>query len=249
MKRILFVLTVLLSTFLVQRSYSQKIDKVWIEKPDKNPFDKKFKLGVSFNSYWSSFKGSNLPKKYFYKPSIGGTIRAEYYVKPFIGIAGGIGFQQGGAGIINKDNSGGAFSHPWIMNRYGSRGDPDSTHLERIRFSSIELPLTIVLRTPKNVYKDFRLSGGAGIIFIRNFQQNDAWLSVVDGFHHYHFVSDYVKNDVGFQLSIGTDINAGDAGNLLQIHFVYQQGFKNVYAAGQGNGREVNCGLRFAWLF
>ena len=176
---------------------------------------------------------------------MGFNIRAEYYPLPFLGVGAGIGYQQRGAGIINPDNYGGSFAHPWVK---PNPQDTDSTHAEKLRVNSIELPLTLLLRTPKDVIKGIRLSAEAGVIWIHNVRTNNIWLDVVGGNHEDHFVTDmYVKDDFGYQLSFGPDINAGST--VFQVHAVYTRGMKNVYAAGQGDGRQTTIGLRVAWLF
>src|SRR6185436_9547401 len=129
--------------------------------------------------------------------------RAEYYFNSFLGIGLGAGYQQRGAGITNQDNTGGAFAHPWI-DADGVTGDPDSTYLERLRFNTLEFPLTILLRTPKDVWKGLRVSAAAGPTLIHVMSVNQTYQSIVDGFHPYHWVSDnYIHNDLGYQVSIG----------------------------------------------
>ena len=91
----------------------------------------------------------------------------------------------------------------------GVVGDPDSTHLERLRFNTLEFPLTILLRTPKDVFKGMRISAAAGPTLIHVISVNQTFQSVVDGFHPYHWVTDnYIRNDIGYQISVGTDIDS-----------------------------------------
>lgn len=210
----------------------------------KNIFDRKFRWGISWNQYWSTIKGSNLPKTYFVKPSVGFNVRAEYYPLPFIGIGAGFGVQQRGAGILNPDNYGAPFSHPWDRPY-----DKDSTYRERLRFNTFEVPVTLLLRTPKDMFKGVRLSGAAGLVFVRVSWVNTIFMSPEDGYHLITVVSnDYIKNDLAYQLSLGADINAGDA-CVLQLHFVYTKGTKNIYLTGPGDGRLETFGLRVGWLF
>ena len=103
-------------------------EKIQTDGALKDANDKKFHVGVSLNQYWSTITGET-QSSYFIKPSIGGTIRAEYYFNKWLGIGLGIGFQQRGAGIHHTDVTGGAFAHPWdfVNTPDGYRsGDPDS---------------------------------------------------------------------------------------------------------------------------
>jgi len=219
-------------------------EKILAEGRPKDIFDKKFRLGVSYHFNWGTIKGDDLPKRYFIKPCVGFNVRAEYYPLSFIGIGAGIGYQQRGAGVRNPDNYGGSFAHPWVK----PTGDVDSTYIQKLRFNTWELPITLLLRTPNDVIKGVRLSAAAGVIFINNFRVNDIWLDVAGGNHLEHRVtSDYLRNDVGYQFSIGPDINAGYS-NIFQVHFVYTKGMSNIYNAGQGDGRQITYGIRVAWL-
>ena len=241
----------LLSLMLITSvGYAQSKQSILAEATDKSPFEKKFRWGVSYNMYWSKLVGNNLPVEYYAKPSVGFNFRAEYYFTSFIGLGIGVGYQQRGSGIINPDNSGGAFSHPWVVNKYGIQGDPDSTYLEKLRFNTIEVPLTLLLRTPKDLIKGLRPSLGAGLIYIYNIRTNDVFQSVIDGFHKDSAVTDaYIRNDFGYQLSLGTDIDVGGTGTIFQIHFVYTAGMGNVYAQGQGDGHQITYGVRLSCLF
>jgi len=230
---------------IVPGTSAQDKETILAEGDSREIFEKKFRWGISYHQYWSTITGDNLPKNYFLKPSLGFNIRAEYYFNSFLGIGAGFGVQQRGAGVINQDNYGGSFSHPWIK----PNGDIDSTYTQKLRFNTLEVPLTLLLRTPKNVIKGVRLSAAAGIIYIHNYQTNDVWVDVGTGNHLDNFVTDdYTRNDLGYQISFGPEINAGES-NLIQVHFVYTQGTKNIYAVGQGEGRQVTLGVRVAWLF
>ena len=229
---------------------AQTMKDVIADGKEKNPFEKKFRVGAGFQMYWSKLTGDNLPVAYYAKPSLGISIRAEYYFTSFLGVGAGFGYQQRGTGVINADQSGGAFSHPWIIDNNGNQGDPDSTYLEKLRFNTLEFPVTLNLRTPKDVIKGVRLSGAAGVIYIYNIQANDVFQSVLDGLHKDNLVTDsYIRNDLGYQLSFGAEIDSGGTGTLFQLHFVYTEGLGNVYSVGQGNGHQIAYGLRFSCLF
>lgn len=244
------VLSLGLLTLLPLRTHAQTMNSIKAEEQPATPFDKNFRIGVSFNLYLTKFRGSDLPQEYFAKPSLGMNVRAEYYFLPFLGVGAGFGYQQRGTGVINPDYSGGAFSHPWVVNKNGVQGDPDSTYLQKIRFNTLELPVTLLLRTPKDIAKGVRLSAAAGVIYLYNIEANDVYQSIVDGFHKETPVTaDYIRHDLGYQLSFGADIDAGSSGTVFQIHFVYNEGLKNVFAAGQGTGTQAAYGIRLACLF
>lgn len=243
------------------------------------PLDKKFKIGISWNQYWSTISGSQLPsisglnlevdpatglpvvpsngqpKTFFWKPSVGFNVRAEYYPLSFIGVGIGLGYQQRGTGIINEDKTGGAFSNPWVIDNNGNQGDADSTYRERARFNGWELPITLLLRTPKEVIKGVKLSAACGVVLVNTAKVNNIFLKVEDGFHkETDLTKDHNLNDVGLQFSIGPDINAGSS--VFQAHVVYTKGTTNVYKKGTtiyGNGPEdgkhETIGFRVTWFF
>jgi len=223
---------------------SQVKDTVFSDVIRKSVFDEKFNWGIAYHQFWGTLKGSNLPKDYFAKPCFGASLRAEYYPLSFVGVGVGLGVQQRGAGIKNQDNYGGSFSHPWEPNY-----DPDSTYRERLRMNTIELPLSILLRTPRDVVKGVRLSGAVGVVWIYNDRVKDFWHKPEDGFHTIIDVSDdYIKNDLAYQVSFGADINAAES-CIFQFHLVYSRGTNNVYKSSQGEGKTETYGLRLSWLF
>lgn len=226
-------------------AFAQTKEEIMAQAVEKNIFEKKLKFGLSWNQYWGIIKGSNLPKKYFAKPCVGASLRAEYYPSSFIGIGVGFGVQQRGAGIINEDKTGGTFTHPWFGLQDNTE---DSTYRERLRMNTIEVPVTLLLRTPKDVIKGVRLTGAAGIVWIKNDYVKDFWHKPEDGFHTIINVEDdYIKQDLGYQASIGADIDAGQS--VFQVHLVYTKGTKNIYTTGSGDGRVETYGFRLAWLY
>lgn len=211
----------------------------------KNVFGKKFYYGLSWNQYWGTIKGDNLPETYFTKPCIGYGLLLQYYPVSFLGVGVGGGFQQRGAGIITPDKSGGSFTHPWES----PTGDADSTYRRRLRYNAMEMPVTLLLRTPKDIIRGVRPSLAAGISFVRVRKVHDFFASPEDGFHTDAIVSaDYTSRDLATQVSLGADIDAGGSG-ILQVHLVYTKGTKNVFAAGQGDGTMKTIGFRVSWLF
>lgn len=253
MKKVWILSLFLVSSWsvLAQESLRNKI-KTEGDEALTGAFEDKFRWGVSLNMYWTTISGEMVEDSYFLKPSLGGTVRAEYYFLDWLGVGIGAGYQQRGAGIYNVDNTGGAFSHPWITNDFGQIGNLDSTTLERLRFNTLEFPVTILLRSPKGkgMWKGARLSGAVGPTFIHNMSTNLTMQSIIDGFHPYNWVTDnYNRNEIGLQLEAGVDIDSGGGKNVFQLHFVYTKGSKNVYANGQGIGHHESYGVRLAWLF
>ena len=248
MKKFSYLTIILLLSLSSQIVFSQEKDEVkeqiLAEGNVKNVFDKKFRWGISWNQYWSTIKGSNLPETYFAKPSVGLNLRAEYYFFSFAGVGAGFGVQQRGAGIITQDNYGGSFTHPWEPNY-----DPDSTYRLRLRMNTIEVPITLLLRTPFDVVKGVRLSGALGVVWIKNGYVKTFFNKPEDGFHTITDVSkDYLSNDLAVQASLGADINAAES-CVLQVHFVYSKGTENIYKTGTSNGQTELYGVRVAWLF
>jgi len=244
MKRALFLLTTLLLVIIWMDAKSQVKDTVIADVIKKSVFDEKFNWGIAYHQYWGTIKGSDLPKEYFTKPCFGASLRSEYYPVSFVGVGIGFGIQQRGAGIRNQDNYGGSFTHPWE-----SFYDPDSTYKERLRINTLEIPVSLLLRTPKDIVKGVRLSASAGVVFMKNLYVKDFWHSPEDGFHTIIDVSDdYIKNDLGYQCSLGADINAAES-CIFQFHLVYTRGTKNIYKTGPGDGRAETYGFRLSWLF
>ncbi|MFN8341083.1 MAG: outer membrane beta-barrel protein [Cyclobacteriaceae bacterium] len=256
-RSIIFLRQVLLALLLGQSilAFGQATrEQILREGNLKSTFDKSFHWGGTFNQYWSTIQGPAVSDSYFAKPSIGGNIRAEYFFNSFLGVGLAAGFQQRGAGLLNKDVTGGAFSHPWVFvdtpTGYRS-GDPDSTHLERLRMSTLEFPLLLLFRTPQDIFQQgMRLSGAVGPTFIHTMRVNQTYQSVIDGFHPYNWVTDhYQRNLWGWQAELGLDIDAGGGSSLFKVHFVYTHTTGNVYAIGQGDGRSVTMGVRLGWMF
>ena len=245
MKAIPGLLMMIVISFSSGSASAQDKESILADTTTQNMFQKKLRWGLSWNQYWGTIKGNSLPQTYFSKPCLGFNFRAEYYPLPFVGFGAGFGLQQRGAGIINPDNSGGSFTHPWEF----PLGNPDSTYRERLRFNTLEVPLTLLLRTPKDVIKGVRISGAAGILFTHVTRAKDYFLSVEDGFHVITDVKDsYLINNFGYQFSLGTDINAGES-CILQVHLVMTECVRNVYKTAPANGQLRTFGFRVAWLF
>lgn len=206
-----------------------------LPKSTLSPLEQKLLFGFSYHNYWTTIAGDNLPQSYFYKPSLGVSIKAEYYPLSFIGLSVGAGFQQRGAGIISPD-------------LVQTPGNADSTYRKRLRFNSVEFPISLLFRTPKDILKGLRFKASAGIVPMINVQSNLVLLSIEDGNHTSTDVSnDYWKNDLSYQLSIGPEINTGSG--ILQIDFIYTRGTTNVYHSNALTGYNQSLGFRLSWLF
>jgi hypothetical protein len=199
-----------------------------------NPFERKLFVGFGFNGNLTTVTG-NTGTDFFAKPSLGLGIRAEYYPLDFLGISAGVAYQQRGAGvrIVDTDNS---------------NGNIDSTFIERIRFNSVEVPLAVLLRTPKNVFRGLRLSASIGVVPMINVNTTKIVHSVDDG---HHVTTDesanFWKNDLAWQLSMGPDIVSGTG--IFQVHFVYARGTKSVFQDPAQQGYNQSFGFRISWLY
>lgn len=211
-----------------------------VEKVKPSGFDKKFHWGLSSNNYWSTIKGSSTAANYFAKPSLGFLISAEYFPLSFLGFGIGAGFQQRGAGIRN-------------VNKAPVTGlNPDSTYTERLRFNTIEVPLTVILRTPKDIIKGVRFSASASLVPMINVKSNDVFNSYEAGIRQIDRVtnvsSDYFKNDFAYQFTVGPEIDTRVSG-IFKVQFVYSQGTANVYKSGQGTAHNQTMGFRLSIMF
>ncbi|MBL7851033.1 MAG: outer membrane beta-barrel protein [Cyclobacteriaceae bacterium] len=229
---------------------AQTMNSVKQENQPEQLHAKNLHWGVAVQLLWTTLDGPALPESYYTKPSLGIGLRAEYYFLPFLGMSAGVGFQQRGAGIINPDHTGGAYSHPLTLDIHGNQGDPDSTHLQKLRFNTLELPVSLLLQTPNEIIEGIRLSASVGVIYIYHFEANLVFESVSDGDHYVQPVTPaYLRHDLGYQLSAGVDINIAETGSRFQVHYLYNAGLGNVYAADQGQGRQVAYGIRLTCLF
>jgi len=201
----------------------------------KSAFDKKFHWGFVYTQGWSSIKGSNLPAPYFSKQSIGLQVTATYFPISFLGFSLGAGYQQRGTGI--RDNH---------------LGPVDSTFRDRLRFNSIEFPIAVVLRTPKDVIKGLRLSASLGVVPVLNQNSREVKVSLEPNVADLDVTKDvtskYFKNDFAIQVMAGPEIDMA-ASQIVKIQFYYAAGTANVYTAGQGTGHNQNIGVRIAWMF
>ena len=207
-------------------------------KTKKSIWNKKFYWGVTFNNSLATIKGTNLPNNYFWKPSVGASIRTEYFFHKNFGVVLGLQYQQKGSGIITPD---------FVK----TLGDPDSTYRARIKLHALEIPIAFVVRSGE-IIKNTRFQANIGIAPMRNFKSKFVQYSVEDGFHVMELQNNrYYKKDLAFTTSAGIDINAGDA-CLFQIHFYGTWGTRNVYNTDyypNASGKTKVIGLRLGWMF
>lgn len=229
---------ILMSIVILSISVAARSQQFVAPKDDEksSAFEKKIIWGFTFTQSWSTLSGSDLPKTYFAKPSVGLLASVEYFPKSFIGVSAGFGFMQRGAGMQNVFTPGLA----------------DSTYRERLRFSTFELPLSVILRTPKYLLRGMRLSASAGIVPVLMYAAYDTKVSIepnISNLDKSTDVSDnYFKNDLALQFSAGPEIDMASK-QVIKIHFYYSQGTANVYTASQGQAHTQNIGLRLAWMF
>jgi len=201
-------------------------------------FERHFLWGVAFNSSWSSYKDL-VKDSAFYRPSLGGGLRAEYYLKPYLGIMVGAGIQQRGTGIYTADLD-------------KSIGNPDSTGRMRYRMTTFDFPIQLLYRYPKNILPNTRLSISLGANFnvIHNYLR--VWKSVDDGFHQ---ITDFSKNNVKYDLpiraNIGLDAEVG-YGSLFKLQLFVEVSNKKLYSnpnTGIKSNQQILLGIDFSVLF
>jgi hypothetical protein len=230
-----FLLLILLTTWVEAQ------DSVKIKNEFRKPtgFNKKVLLGVSLQQYWTTISGSSLPEKYFSKPSTGGLVNVEYYPLSFLGFGLGAGFQQRGAGIYHQNTA--------PVTATG----PDSTYRYRLRFSTLEMPLSIIFRTPKDLLPGFRISGSISAVAVYNLHSRIVYSNLEPSIKDTDTVKDvssaYFKNDLPVQFSIGPEFASGTG--IFKLQFVVSQGTANVYKASQATGHNHSTGVRLAVLF
>jgi hypothetical protein len=214
---------------------SAQLDTTTVEK---DLFHKRFFWGASFNNAVTIFKGDQLPNKYFWKPALGVTLKAEYYFHKNIGVGIGFTYQQKGAGIITPDFD-------------KSLGNPDSTHRARIKTNALEIPVVLIFRSGQ-IVRGLQLHAEVGVAPMKNALSKYVFYSVEDGFHDIENQSDrYYKMDMTMLAMFGVDINAGNA-SVFQVHFFGNWGTKNVYNTNVfpgADGKNVLYGIRLGWMF
>lgn len=203
-----------------------------------NRFDKNFVFGAVFTNAWSTINGID-SIDVFSKPSLGLYIKAEYFIKPWIGFSLAAGHQQRGTGIISPD---------YVK----ELGNPDSTYRFRLRTNNINVPVMIVLRTPKDVCKNMRISFGFGISPSYVYNAKSIYHSLEDGFHDKQVITGHFnKMDFPLRANLGFDFNAAEA-VMFRTNFFFDYGIKPVYAPqinGNFQGKNVMFGIDMDFLF
>src|SRR5258706_5323156 len=230
------ILTILCTLGIVPSLTAQRTP----ERNTPQGFEKKILWGVAYQQTWSTIRGNPLPEDYFPKPSLGVSVSAEYYPLPFIGVGAGAGYQQRGAGITHHN------SLPVTGNAL------DSTHRERLRFNTLEFPISLFLRTPGDIVKGLRLGGSLAVVPMVNLHSRDVFIevepSVRDTDVVHNVSSSYFKKDTAYQLSFGPEIDSGGSG-IIKVHFLYSRGTTNVYKTERGTGHNQTMGVRLAIMF
>lgn len=206
---------------------------------NESRYTKKILISPYFNNGWSTFKGNNHPA-YFAKPSLGVGLKVDYYPLNFVGISAGVGFQQRGTGVYTPD----------VIKTIG---DPDSTHRLRMRLNCIDIPVELLLRSPRGIKGGgVRPSATVGLVFSKMFEANEFFHSVEDGFHiSQDRTNSYYQQEILISSSLGVDIDAG--GCILQAHAMAQFGSENVFNDDilypDYNAKNIVYGIRFRVSF
>jgi hypothetical protein len=200
------------------------------------PKAKKFHFGVTFINAWSSVVG-NTPDHY-YKPSLGGGVKVEYYPLHWLGLGLGAHFQQRGAGVTQPDTG---FTAPSM-----------NTYRMRFRMNCIDVPVSVILRSPAILKRSIRFSGSFGVAPTYMFGATYNWISAEDGFHDItEYTSDIQAFDFQLMGSVGIDVNAW--GTVFQLRYVNSFGTMNIYRPGGVfagyDGRNVLHGIGLGWMY
>lgn len=232
MKQLFFSLTLFVALF----AYSQQPEKTnYFDKYQK--FNKNFLIGFSVNNSWANFR--DLRDSSFYRPSLGIHLSSEFYIYKGLGISADFGLQQRGMGIYTPDLD-------------QSIGDPDSTGRLRYKVSTIEMPLLIVYRHNKDVFRNTRLSLGFGIVPMYIFKAERIWKSIDDGFHRPVSLKEkYNTFDFPLRFSLGCDFDVA-GGNIFKTNFIFDYGLKGIYLNPSNNVRSnknILLGIKLTFLF
>ena len=205
---------------------------------EKSYFNRKFLAGFAANNSWATYKDL-LDDSAFYRPSLGTGLRLEYFIKPYIGISAGFGIQHRGMGVYTRDVD-------------NSIGNPDSTGRLRYRTTTFDIPVQLILRTPKNIFASTRLSLAIGVDFSYVYKGLRIWKSVDDGFHVPTVITDqYAKWDVPVRVGFGLDVEAG-AGCLFRAHLFGEMSKKYLYTSpttGTVSNQNILLGIDLSFLF
>ena len=227
------VLSLLFSVLLFTSVYAQ--DSLKVKKNDQNLW-KSLAWGFSFDLSFGSMVDDNSGRDFFTKPNIGGGAVIGYYVNPFLGIETGASILQRGSGIRTPDYEGGL-------------GNADSTYRLRLRFTNLQIPISLHWRTPL-ISKKTRITGSFGYNRMIVLNAQEVFHSVEDGFHLITDVEQqYIKSYGEGAVTLGLDINANDAG-VFRVVYSYNFSLENVYSESTGfKGNIRTQGLKLQWIY
>ncbi|MFZ5551998.1 MAG: outer membrane beta-barrel protein [Bacteroidota bacterium] len=236
MKKIIILICLLSSPVAIfAQADSLGLKKIAI---GKNRFEKKFLLGGVFTNAWTDITGLDSIDP-FIKPSLGLYLKAEFNINTWLGFSVAAGHQQRGTGVISPD---------YVK----ELGNPDSTFRFRLRTNTINVPLMLFIRTPKDVCKNFRVSFGAGISPSYVYNAKSIFHSLEDGFHNKQVITDYFdKLDFPLRANLGFDFNAAES-VLFRVNLFADYGMKPVYRQqlnGDFQGRNRMFGIDMDFLF
>jgi hypothetical protein len=207
-------------------------------KTEKSFFDRHLLVGFAANNSWATYRDL-VDDSAFYRPSLGMGLRVDYFFKPFIGISAGFGIQHRGMGVYTNDVD-------------NSIGNPDSTGRLRYRTTTFDIPVQLILRTPKNIFASTRLSLALGVDFSYVFKAQRIWKSVDDGFHIPTIITEqYDKWDIPLRVGFGLDVEAG-SGCLFRAHLFGEMSRKYLYAnpvSGVRSNQNMLLGIDLSFMF
>ena len=200
-------------------------------------FNRKVLLGFTFNSSWSNY--TDCKDSSFYRPSLGGGFRAEYYFKPYLGISIGTNIQQRGMGVYTKDLD-------------NSIGNPDSTGRLRYRMTTFDFPVQLIYRHPKEILPNTRLTISAGVDFCKIYNVQRIWKSVEDGINkNADITKTFSSFDMPIRAGFGLDCAVGH-GSLFRAQFYGEISNKKLYTnpiTGLHSNQQILLGIDLSVLF
>ncbi len=238
MRTLLIALVVFTTTVRAQDEFDY-LDSTSKDYSITNKLDKKFLWGVDYTLGWSTLAQLDSFQA-FVKPSVGAGVRFNYFPMNWLGFSAGMGHMMRGAGIYTED-------------LHQALGERDSTHRCRWRTNNINIPLSLVLRSPfKFANNSARLSLFAGVTPTKVYMAHRVFLSVEDGFHEKYSIGNYYRGwDLTLHGGFGVDMNAGNT-CLFRLQFYAEMGFKPMYYNSSLNttsGKNRHLGLEIHFMF
>ena len=238
MKIFLFTLILLTTTVHAQDEFDY-LDSTSNDHGITNKLDKKFLWGVNYTLGWSNLVGLDSFQS-FIKPSVGAGLKVDFFPVSWFGVSAGLGHLMRGAGIITDDF-------------YQGLGERDSTFRCRWRTNNINIPISIILRSPFKIAKNSaRLALFVGVTPSKAYMAHRVFLSVEDGFHDKTSIGNYSRGwDLNLHGGIGVDMNAGNT-TLFRLQFYGEMGMKNMYynpSLNTTSGKNQHVGLEIFFMF